>query len=126
MSKTRQWLDSVRLNPDHSLKSPLELFNPQIFVRLSSISLYLRGTAASVFGLVQDEPFHLVPAPPVGPQAEPAKSEAPPEGDQPQPAPKKHAPPETQPATPEYEKAFEHFLKKAEEYDKKMGTGNGK
>jgi len=61
MGQLKQWLDSVRLNPDKSLKTPLQAFNPETFVRLGSISLYLRAMGASAFGLTQDVPFHMVP-----------------------------------------------------------------
>jgi hypothetical protein len=62
MGKMRAWLDSVRLNPDGSVKTPLEAFNPQTYVRLAAISLYARSVAAAAFGLTQDVPFHVVPA----------------------------------------------------------------
>ncbi len=59
----RQWLDSVRLSPGGGVKSPIDAFNPETFVRLGSIALYLRGVGASAFGLTQDAPFHVAPLP---------------------------------------------------------------
>jgi hypothetical protein len=57
----RQWLDSVRLGPDGRPKGPVDAFNPQTFVRLGSISMYLRGIGADIFGLTTDTPFHMIP-----------------------------------------------------------------
>lgn len=60
MANLRQWLDTLRLNPDRSVKPPIEAFNPEIYVRLNSIALYLRGMGASVFGLSDGKPFQVV------------------------------------------------------------------
>ncbi len=60
LEKLQKWLDSLRLNPDGSLRRPLDLFNPIIYVRLGSISLYLRAMGADAFGLTSDVPFRLV------------------------------------------------------------------
>ena len=72
IGQMRQWLDTLRLNPDGSLKGPLATFNPETFVRLGAISLYLRGVGASAFSLTQDKPFHMIPAP-ATPKVEKAK-----------------------------------------------------
>jgi len=60
MKQLRQWLDSVRLNPDGSVRDPVSAFNPQTFVRLGSITLFLRGMASGIFGLTEDKPFHVI------------------------------------------------------------------
>ena len=62
MSKLRAWLDSVRLGPDGKPRGPVQSFDPQIFIRLGSISLYMKAMGADVFGLSSDRPFHMVPA----------------------------------------------------------------
>jgi len=42
LGQVRMWLDSVRLGPDGKPKGPIDAFQPETFVRLGSISLYLR------------------------------------------------------------------------------------
>jgi hypothetical protein len=67
MGQVRSWLDSLRLGPDGKPRGPVEAFNPMTFVRLGSISLYLRGMAADAFGLTTDAPFRVSlpqPSPP--------------------------------------------------------------
>ncbi|MCX7865378.1 MAG: hypothetical protein N2423_10165, partial [Novosphingobium sp.] len=43
MGNVVNWLESLRRTPSGGLRGPVELFDPQIFVRLGSIALYLRG-----------------------------------------------------------------------------------
>ncbi len=123
MAKMITWLDSVRLNPDHSLKAPLELFNPQVFVRLASISLYLRGTAASAFDLTQDVPFHVVPSGDAKPKtaAAPAKVEKAAADKDSVAPPNQAGPKSSEQDEVEEAKKFEEFLEKSKEQDKKMG-----
>lgn len=75
MGQVRNWLDSLRLTPDGKLRGPVELFNPLTFVRLGSISLYLRGVGADMFGLTSDVPFRVASSP----QPQPPASTPPPE-----------------------------------------------
>jgi hypothetical protein len=60
MQNVRNWLDSLRTAPGGGLRSGVDLFDPQVFVRLGSISLYLRGMGADAFGLTSDAPFRVV------------------------------------------------------------------
>ena len=63
----RQWLDAVRVGPDGKPRSALDTFNPETFVRLGAINLYIRATAAAAFGLTEDRPFNLIIASNSGP-----------------------------------------------------------
>ena len=76
MQNLRNWLDSLRLNADGSLRGPIDLFNPQVFVRLGSVSLFLRGTAADAFGLTSDVPFRVVVNQPMAQQPGPQPANA--------------------------------------------------
>ena len=59
LGQLQQWLDSVRLNPDGSRRGTLQAFDPQAFVRLGSISLYLRSIGAAAFGLTNNGPMQM-------------------------------------------------------------------
>jgi hypothetical protein len=76
MQNVRNWLDSLRMAPGGGLRSGVDLFDPQVFVRLGSISLYLRGMGADAFGLTSDTPFRVVAAPPNAPAAQPQPASA--------------------------------------------------
>jgi hypothetical protein len=74
MAQMRNYLDSLRVNPDGGLRGPVDLFNPIVFVRLGSISLFLRGMGADAFGLSTGAPFQLsAPAPVPQPADTPAE-----------------------------------------------------
>ena len=64
MAQMRNHLDSLRLDPAGGLRAPVDLFNPIVFVRLGSISLFLRGMGADAFGLSTQPPFKVTPPPP--------------------------------------------------------------
>ena len=73
MAQMRNHLDSLRLNPSGGLRETVDLFNPIVFVRLGSISLFLRGIGADAFGLSTGAPFRLSAPPP--PQSASAPAE---------------------------------------------------
>ena len=64
MAQMRNHLDSLRLDPAGGLRGPVDLFNPIVFVRLGSISLFLRGMGADAFGLSTQPPFQVAAPPP--------------------------------------------------------------
>lgn len=59
-----QWLDGLQRMPDGTLRSSTHMFNPEIFVRLASIGLFLRALAGGAFLLNTDSPLEVVSVPP--------------------------------------------------------------
>jgi hypothetical protein len=42
------WLESMQKGPDGSIKGPVDLFNPEIFIRMGSIAVFIRTVFASL------------------------------------------------------------------------------